>query len=130
MITLAPRPPAGIVAGVHAMSHAHRHDEFGNPLPVPDNETFAVWDGGDLTRRLVARTAIAPGVVVSTLCLGAEHLGDVEHAADEPRLYETIIIGGPCDGQLWPPATCTEAQRDHAEAVILARGAGARSATT
>lgn len=108
------------------MSHA-RHDEFGNLLPDTDAETFAVWDDGDLTRRIVARTVIVPGVAVSTLCLGAEHLGDVEMAAGEPRLFETMIVGGACDGQLWPPATCVEAQRDHAEAVMIARGSATRS---
>lgn len=101
----------------------HRHDEFGNLLPLPDTETFAAWDDGDLTSRIVARTAIAPGVVVSTLCLGAEHLGDVAMVDGAPRLFETMIIGGSCDGQLWPPATCAEAQRDHAEAVMIAGGA-------
>jgi hypothetical protein len=103
------------------MSTAHRHDEFGNPLPDVDTGTFATWDDADLARRIIARTVVAPGVLVSTLCLGAEHLGDAEQVAGEPRLYETMIIGGACDGQLWPPATCSEAQRDHAEAVLIAR---------
>ncbi|HEX3133653.1 MAG TPA: hypothetical protein VHX44_08730 [Planctomycetota bacterium] len=108
------------------MTNAHRYDEFGNPLPTPDTETFAVWDDADLTRRIVARTLIAPTVVVSTLCLGAEHLGEVAMVSGEPRLFETMIVGGDCDGQLWPPATCAEAQRDHAEAALIARGALAK----
>lgn len=106
------------------MAQHHYFDETGVPLPLPDAETFAAWDEGDLTRRIVARTAIGSGVIVSTLCLGAERLGDVDQVDGEPRLYETVIIGGPCDGQLWPPATSAEAQRDHAEAVLIARGAG------
>lgn len=105
------------------MALDHRHDEFGNPLPLPDPETFAAWDGDDLTRRIVARTAIAPGVAVSTLCLGSEHLGTVDMVDGEPRLFETMIVGGDCDGQVWPPGTAVEAQRDHAEAVLIARGA-------
>jgi hypothetical protein len=108
------------------MTQSSPRDEFGNLLPVPDTETFAAWDGADLTRRIVARTMIATGIAVSTLCLGDEHLGDVVMVDGEPRLFETMIVGGDCDGQLWPPATCVEAERDHAEAVMLARGALAK----
>lgn len=102
---------------------ADPRDDLGNLLAQPDTETFATWDGEDLTRRIVARTAIAPGVAVSTLCLGVEHLGDVAMVDGEPRIFETMIIGGSCDGQLWPLATCGEAERDHTEAVMIARGA-------
>ena len=116
------RHAVGLAAGGRL---GYYFDETGVPLPLPDAGTFTAWDDGDLTRRIVARTAIGPGVSVSTLCLGAERLGDVDRVAGEPRLYETVIIGGPCDGQLWPPATGAEAQRDHAEAVLIARGAGA-----
>lgn len=110
------------------MTQNSPRDEFGNLLPLPDTETFAAWDGDDLTRRIVARTMIAPGVAVSTLCRGADDLGKVEMVDGAPRLFETMIVGGDCDGQLWPPATCVEAERDHAEAVLIARAAEARRA--
>lgn len=110
------------------MTQNSPRDEFGNLLPVPDTETFAAWDGEDLTRRIVARTMVAPGVAVSSLCRGADDLGRVEMVDGEPRLFETMIVGGECDGQLWPPATSTEAQRDHTEAVLIARAALAQRA--
>jgi hypothetical protein len=105
------------------MTENSPRDEFGNLLPDQDTETFAAWDGDDLTRRIVARTRVAPGVAVSSLCRGADDLAKVEMVDGEPRLFETMIVGGDCDGQLWPPATSSEAQRDHAEAVLIARGA-------
>lgn len=95
-------------------------DELGNPLREPAEDTFARWDDDGVERRVVARTAIAPGLCVSTLCLGAEHFGDVAPEGDEPRVYETLIIGGTYDGHLWPHATCARAQLDHAAAVHLA----------
>ena len=110
------------------MTENSPRDDFGNLLPVSDTETFAAWDVDDLTRRIVARTMIAPGVAVSSLCRGADDLGKVDMVDGEPRLFETMIVGGDCDGQLWPPATCIEAQCDHAEAVLIARGALAKRA--
>jgi hypothetical protein len=98
----------------------HAYDELGNPLPEISAESFADWSDDGLERRLVARTLVASGVVVSTLCLGSDHFGDVEPEAGEPRIYETLIIGGDRDGHLWPHATLERAQADHAAAVQLA----------
>ena len=105
------------------MSANDPRDELGNLLPMPDTDTFAAWDDPEIVRRLIARTVIAPGIIVSTLCLGPDHLGLAEMVDGEPRLYETIIVGGPHDGQLWPLATRGEAERDHNEAVLIARHA-------
>lgn len=97
------------------------YDDLGNLMPDAPAGEFANWDDADIVRRLIARTLVAPGVVVSTLCLGPERLGDVAMVEGEPRLYETMIIGGPCDGQTWPLATRVEARQDHTEAVLVAR---------
>ena len=102
------------------MGQASGYDELGNPLPEAANEDFANWDDDGLERRLVARTRVAADVVVSTLCLGVDHLGDVGSEAGEPRIYETVIIGGASDGHLWPLDTRERAQADHASAVELA----------
>jgi hypothetical protein len=99
------------------------YDDLGNVPDPADCEDFANWEEVAIGRRLIARTVIAPGVVVSTLCLGPERLGDVAMVDGEPRLYETMIIGGPCDGQTWPLATRIEARQDHGEAVLVARRA-------
>ncbi len=106
------------------MSTEAPYDDVGNPLADADVQNFSDWDDESIERRLVARTLIAPNVVVSTLCLGPHHLGDVVMVDGEPRLFETMIIGGPCDGQTWPLATRVEARQDHTEAVLVARRSG------
>ena len=108
------------------MGRSAPFDADGNPQADISSETFCDWSGQSIERRLVARTRIDAAVAVSTLCLGPEHLGLVGTINGEPRLYETMIIGGGRDGHVWRFATLAQAQTDHAAAVALAMGDQAR----
>ena len=70
--------------------------------------------------RRVAFTQLAPGVEVSTVFLGLDHefLGD-----GPPLLFETMIFGGPLDGEQWRYASYDDAMTGHQMAVSKAREA-------
>ncbi len=104
------------------MGESPPFDSQGNPLTDTSSETFSDWSGRSIERRLIARTRINAAVVVSTLCLGPEELGLVGTINGEPRLYETMIVGGGRDGHVWRYATLELARSDHAAAVALAMG--------
>lgn len=63
------------------------------------------------------------GCDVSTVFLGLDHRFG---GGGDPILFETMIFGGPLDGQQWRYATYDQAERGHAEAVTRARIAGAK----
>ena len=63
------------------------------------------------------------GCGVSTVFLGLDHRFG---GSGDPILFETMIFGGPLDGEQWRAATYDEAERCHAAAVTRARIAGAR----
>ena len=104
------------------MGQSPPFDFQGNPLDDTSSETFSDWSGQSIERRLIARTRISATVAVSTLCLGPEELGQVGTINGEPRLYETMIVGGARDGHVWRYATLDLARTDHASAVALALG--------
>lgn len=59
---------------------------------------------------------------VSTVFLGLDH----NHRGGEPILFETMIFGGPLDGEQWRYHSYDQAERGHADAVAQARIACAR----
>ena len=86
-------------------------DADGNPKPEPDLMAWAKWfETGD---RIVARTKVGEAEV-STVFLGLDH----SPGASVPLLYETLIFGGPHDGESERYATKEQAQKGHAEWVF------------
>lgn len=63
------------------------------------------------------------GCQVSTVFLGLDHRF---FGADDPLLFDTMIFGGPLNGEQWRTATYDDAERCHAEVVTRARIAGAK----
>lgn len=62
------------------------------------------------------------GCYVSTVFLGIDH----QFGRGEPVLFETMIFGGPLDGDMYRYGTYEQAERGHAAAVTKARIAGAK----
>ncbi len=91
-------------------------DENGNPKPVPDVITWAMWfESND---REVAYTEKEDGVFISTVFLGIDH----SFGGDKPLLFETMIFGGDNDGYQDRYATKEEALAGHEEALLVATG--------
>lgn len=80
-----------------------------NRTPVAvDAETWAIWFGKN--DRTVARTHLKDDCFVSTVFLGLDH----NYAIDgEPLLFETLVFGGPLDGEMDRYSTWAEAERGH-----------------
>lgn len=80
-----------------------------NPQPCADLATWARWF--ETAHRTLAKDRDerpgAPDVEVSTVFLG------IDHGVGAPRLWETMIFGGPLDGQCWRYATRAEALDGH-----------------
>lgn len=72
--------------------------------------------------RVVGLTKITAACRVSTVFLGLDH----NFFGGEPILFETMIFGGPLDGEQWRYRTYDEAERGHAEAVTQAKIAHAK----
>jgi hypothetical protein len=89
-------------------------------LPVAvDLMTWATWLDTAEHQVGVARVGNAE---ISTVFLGLDH----NFRGGEPILFETMIFGGPLDGEAWRYATYQEAERGHAEAVTQAKIAAAK----
>lgn len=57
-------------------------------------EDFGNWFN-DPNGKRVAQTEVAPGVKVSTVCLGLNHNWDDD---GDPIIFETMVFGGVLDG--------------------------------
>jgi hypothetical protein len=77
----------------------------------------------DLAYKHVAVTAVDDDVEVSTVWLGLDHrfVGD-----GPPLIFETLIFGGPLDGEMWRYANEDAALAGHDQAVAACREAKAR----
>ena len=83
-------------------------DSDGNPKLEPDLMTWAAWvETGD---QIVAKTKVGEAEV-STVFLGLDH----SFGGSVPVLYETMVFGGPLDGEQERYATKEQAQAGHAE---------------
>lgn len=68
-------------------------DEDGRPVPEPDLMRWGLWMQ---TVRHLALTEVSPEILVSTVFLGLDHsFCD----AAPPLLWETMVFGGPLDGE-------------------------------
>ncbi len=91
------------------------------PVRCPDPATWRRWfETADCT---VARTTLAPDVEVRTMFLGVDQSWD----GGRPLLFDTVVFGGPLDGEMERSSTWSEAEAGHAamcarvrEAVALA----------
>jgi hypothetical protein len=92
------------------------------PVAV-DLMTWARWLQNTTDARRVAIDDFTGGRV-STVFLGLDHsLGN-----GPPILFETLIFGGPLDGEQWRYCTWKEAETGHQHALALARKAADRIA--
>jgi len=57
------------------------------------------------------------GIHVSTVFLGIDHGHDFGQSGYKPLLFETMVFGGPLDGQIQRYATWTGAEAGHAKMV-------------
>lgn len=89
----------------------------GEPVPEPDVAAWSRWMEESREDRVLARTMIGNGVVVSTVFLGIDH----SWTGANPILYETMIFGGEHDQDQWRYATLDEAVLGHQAAIALVR---------
>lgn len=89
----------------------------GDPIPEPDVMKWALWFETHNVDRVVQRTELSDGVVVSTVFLGLDH----SFGHGEPQLYETMIFGGPLDETQDRYATRQAAINGHTHYVALAQ---------
>jgi hypothetical protein len=71
----------------------------------------------EATERVVARTEIEPGILVSTVFLGIDH--SFGHGL--PLVFETMIFRGGNGEEQWRYSTWEEAVAGHERAVAIAR---------
>lgn len=84
-------------------------------IPCNDRVAWARWIENP-KNRIIARDQVR-GMCVSTAFLGVDHgLGS------KPRFFETMILGGPLDGQSWRYHTHKEARMGHAKVVEEVKG--------
>jgi hypothetical protein len=84
--------------------------------PIPcDLMTWAQWFEKRPVRALLRET-VREGVDVSTVFLGIDH----QYGDGPPLLWETMIFGGPRDGDQWRYPTYDEAMAGHEAAKAIA----------
>ncbi len=71
----------------------YKLDESGDPVPCDNVLEWAVWFGQNDHARVVARTELPSGCVVSTVFLGVDH----NFRDGDPVLWETMMFGGNYD---------------------------------
>jgi len=91
-----------------------------NVAVLVDLYTWARWFEANDNHRIVQKTDLAGGVLVSTVFLGLDHA----FTEDEPRkIFETLVFGGPHDGEMDRYATWAQAEAGHAAMVQKVSGA-------
>ena len=94
-------------------------DRQNRVVPV-DMLTWAHWLESANKHRQVNRTTISQDVFVSTVFIGLDH----RFSGDGPPLiFETLIFGGPLDGEMWRYSSWDDAETGHKAAVRKARAA-------
>ena len=95
-------------------------DEAGRPVAEPDLLRWARWFEKSHRQRVLAHTKADSDVSVSTVFLGINHRFS---GCGSPVLWETMIFGGPHDGDMWRYDSREAALAGHAAAVELAKAA-------
>lgn len=83
------------------------------PVVVPTLDAWGEWM--QTANRRVNLTAVEPGVEVITSFLGMDHAWD----GGPPLLFETMVFGGPHDGEQWRYSTWDEAEAGHQKVVDM-----------
>lgn len=95
----------------------------GMPVHEPDTLEWAKWYETSRSERIVEQTYLSIGggreVKISTIFLALDHCYD----DGPPILWETMIFGGPMDGNMWRYTTRAEAEAGHLDAVAAAKKA-------
>ena len=92
----------------------------GEPVPAPDLMTWARWFETSAPERIVAKTGLADGLVeVSTVFLALDH----SHGRGKPVLWETLVFGGPLDGEMARYTSRADAEAGHLDMVERVRRA-------
>lgn len=100
-------------------------DANGDPQPEADLMKWALWFGQADIDRVVAAEVVG-NVRVSTAFLGLDH--NFGHGA--PLLFETMVFGGPLDGESDRYSTKAEALAGHAAIVAKVKGAANSTANS
>lgn len=95
-------------------------DADGKPVPCDNLYEWARWFEAAGDTRLVQKTIVADGVKVSTVFLGLDHNWGKR---GPPLLYETMVFGGPADGECLRAAKRSRALINHATMIATARQA-------
>lgn len=83
-------------------------------VPMPDTAHLDYMDWWHATDRRVGCTQVTEDVQVSTVFLG------IDSAVEgPPRLFETLVMGGPLSGRRLHAATWDDAEQNH-HALVLA----------
>ena len=96
------------------MSDKYILNEAGEPERCNNLLRWAMWMETADQARCVAVDEVGESIRVSTVFLGLDHNFGFGGA---PILYETMVFGGPLDGEQERYATREEALRGHAEAL-------------
>lgn len=86
---------------------------------VEDAVVWGRWFETHVRERIVAKTTIS-SVDVSTVFLGLNHA----FGPGAPEWFETMIFGGPRDGECRRCETWSQAEAQHAVVVALEKAAG------
>ena len=94
-------------------------DEAGDAVPEDDLLKWGEWMQSRRSRCLVERTEVKPGVVVSTVFLGMDHGFSYPIGGGDPVpvLWETLVFGGPLDGEMERYTSVEAARAGHAAMV-------------
>jgi hypothetical protein len=88
-----------------------------NAVPIDDLLEWGRWL--QTAKRTVAKDELPSGTRVSTVFLGL----DYNHGFGSPRIFETMIFGGPLDQEQDRYATWEEAETGHAAMLARAKEA-------
>ena len=82
----------------------------GEQVVSVDAARWSAWYEFHYHERIIARTVVHEGIEVSTVFLGLDHrFGE----SGPPILFETMVFGGLCDGDIQRYPTMEESRRGH-----------------
>lgn len=99
----------------------YRLDADNHLVPLEGDDAWWQWAHWfEDANRVVGWTQITSQVYVSTVFLGLDH----RHFGDGPPLvFETLIFGGPLEGEMWRYSSWDDAEVGHKAAVRKVRKA-------
>ena len=95
----------------------YKLDESGEPVVCEDMLEWALWFGTSHESRVIAKTELPSGAVVSTVFIGIDHA----FRGGDPVLWETMLFGGEYDLACDRYRSRNEALVGHEMWVLVAR---------